>query len=142
LLGKIFIERFKTVPIKPDVKIEDLEHILKSKNVSLVLLESPSNPLLQVYPIPQIASLIKSVSPTTLLAVDNTLATPIFQNPLDLGADLVVHSATKFMAGHSDLLAGCIATNDKKLYEGLIAVRERMGNNLEPFGCQMLYEGL
>ncbi len=77
-----------------------------------------------------------------ILMVDNTLATPIFQNPLVLGADLAIHSATKFLAGHSDTLAGSISTNDDVLFNQLSEVRDRMGNHLEDFSCQLLYDGL
>jgi cystathionine beta-lyase len=109
------------------------------------LLESPSNPLLQVYDIKGITSLVRELRGSSrypLVVVDNTLCTPIFQQPLDLGTDLVLHSATKFLAGHSDTLAGVICTNDSKLHDEILKTKDAMGNSLSDFSSQLLYEGL
>jgi cystathionine beta-lyase/cystathionine gamma-synthase len=138
LVGKIFGPRLQNKILKPTDSMEVLVKILKEYDVSLVLIESPSNPLLQIYDIEEISKLVRAHRKDSLypiLMVDNTLATPVFQNPLVLGADLVVHSATKFLAGHSDTLAGSISTNDDTLYKLLCDVRERMGNHLEEFSC-------
>jgi len=83
---------------------------------SMIWLETPTNPTLKVTDI----SLIASLKPaTSLLVVDNTFATPYFQNPLSLGADIVVHSVTKYINGHSDVVMGVCLTNDKAVYEKL-----------------------
>ncbi len=80
-------------------------------------LESPANPLITVADLPAICSAPRK--PGTVVAVDSTFATPLAQRPLELGADVVMHSATKFIGGHSDLLAGVLATNDMDLYDEL-----------------------
>ena len=81
----------------------------------LVWLESPENPLITVADLPAICGADRRDS--TLVAVDSTFATPLTQQPLDLGADLVMHSATKFIGGHSDLLAGALITRRDDLYD-------------------------
>src|SRR4051812_8793008 len=91
------------------------------EGATLVWLESPTNPMLAVADIPAIAA---APHPLGLsVAVDNTFATPIYQRPLDLGADVVVHSATKFLGGHSDLLMGVAVTRDDGWYDGLVQAR-------------------
>lgn len=105
----------------------------------LVFLESPTNPLLHVHDIAEWARRADAVG--ALLVVDNTFATPINQRPLDLGADLVVHSATKYLGGHSDLLAGVVAGPS-----GLISRIERdqivLGSVLDPFAAFLLTRGM
>src|SRR5579875_3421922 len=86
----------------------------------LLWLESPSNPLLAVADLPAVCAAERGSR--TLIAVDSTFATPLVQRPLELGADLVVHSATKYLGGHSDLLLGAVATRSGRLADGL---RER-----------------
>src|SRR6184192_2658713 len=84
-------------------------------DVALVWVETPSNPLLNIVDIRRAARAAHAVG--ALLAVDNTFATPYLQQPLELGADLVVHSTTKYLGGHSDVIGGAIATNDPALAE-------------------------
>ncbi|REJ75039.1 MAG: PLP-dependent transferase [Acidobacteria bacterium] len=91
----------------------------------LVWLESPSNPLLELADLPTVCAARRE--PGTLLAIDNTFATPLNQRPLELGADLVMHSATKFLGGHSDLLSGMLVCRDPSLHERLRRVRELHG---------------
>jgi len=88
-----------------------------ASRVDLLWLESPANPLLTVADLPAICAAPRK--PGNLIAVDSTFATPFVQQPLELGADLVMHSATKFIGGHSDLLAGALVTPDEALYERL-----------------------
>ncbi|MCH7669015.1 MAG: aminotransferase class I/II-fold pyridoxal phosphate-dependent enzyme [Acidobacteria bacterium] len=93
------------------------EWIEAAANADLIWLESPSNPLLAVSEIPSIAAADRK--PGALVVVDNTFATPLNQRPLDVGADIVMHSATKFLGGHSDLLSGVLVTKDQDLEESL-----------------------
>ena len=95
--------------------------LIKSPAPLLLWLESPTNPMLEVADLP---ALIKAGQEAgALVVVDNTFATPLLQQPLGLGADLVVHSATKYLAGHSDLLMGIVLTNDAALRQDLVGVR-------------------
>ena len=84
------------------------------ESTKLVWLESPTNPLLKITDIKMCAE--KAKQHNCLLAVDNTFCSPYFQTPLDLGADLVVHSVTKYIGGHSDVVGGVVCTNDDTLY--------------------------
>ncbi len=77
-----------------------------------------------------------------LLAVDNTFCSPYFQNPLELGADLVVHSVTKYINGHSDVVMGVVCTNDSFLYEQLCFIQNSMGAVPSPFDCYLAHRGL
>lgn len=86
----------------------------------MIFLETPTNPLLKVFDLKGIAELAnkhKNDKGFPRFVVDNTFCTPIYQNPVVLGADVVLHSATKFLSGHSDCCAGVICTNDEALYQ-------------------------
>lgn len=106
----------------------------------LVYVETPSNPLLQVTDIATVAKLAKAHD--SYLFVDNTFLTPIIQKPLELGADLVIHSATKFLSGHSDILAGVIATNNKKLAEQIYFMQNATGGVLGVQDAWLLLRGI
>ena len=84
------------------------------KNTKLIWIESPTNPLLKIIDIKRLSKIAKKNK--LLLAVDNTFASPYFQRPLELGADIVVHSTTKYLAGHSDVIGGAVITSNEKLY--------------------------
>lgn len=99
-----------------------IEH---ARNADLIWLESPTNPMLEVVDLPRICAAERK--PGSLLVVDNTIATPLNQRPLDLGADAVMHSATKYMGGHSDLLAGVAVVRRAGLAEELRKARELFG---------------
>lgn len=85
----------------------------------LVWIESPTNPLLKLADIERISNLVHQHDPKILVLVDNTFATAYFQHPLELGADLVLHSLTKYMNGHSDVVMGCLMMNNEELYKQL-----------------------
>lgn len=109
------------------VDIENTTEVLKaSRDAHLVWLESPTNPALEVADIKAIARQTNSTG--SALVVDNTFATPLRQKPLNLGADFVVHSASKIIAGHSDVLLGVAITNDRRAYRALVKRRDRNGN--------------
>lgn len=97
-----------------------------SKDAALVWVESPTNPTLELADIKAIS---KAASATgAAIAVDNTFATPLRQKPLDLGADIVVHSASKLLSGHSDVILGAVVTNDDRLFNALAKQRESLGS--------------
>lgn len=106
----------------------------------LIWLESPSNPTLKVSDIAAIAGIAKKNG--CLLCVDNTFATPVCQQPLTLGADIVMHSATKYLAGHSDLIAGILVTADAELGKKLQYFQNACGAILSPFDSWLVIRGL
>lgn len=125
------------------VKMDDLqlvEQLLKVGDIKMLWIETPTNPLLKIVDIAAIARLAKKYG--TRLVVDNTFATPYLQNPLDLGADIVVHSSTKYLGGHSDVIGGAIVTNDVKLKEELDFMRKAMGFNPSPFDVWLIHRGV
>ena len=106
----------------------------------LILIETPSNPLFRISDINQLSELAHRVD--AILAVDNSMLSPIFQNPLKLGADIVIHSATKFLCGHSDVTAGAVITNDKRLHDAVAFQQNAQGAGLSPFESWLLLRGL
>ena len=117
-----------------------------SEKTALVWGESPSNPLLSMLDIAELAEKIvpfrnqKGVKP--LLVIDNTFPSPALQNPLALGADIVVHSCTKYIGGHSDVIAGCVIVNNDVLGQQLSFIRNAVGSGLAPMDCYLLQRGL
>ncbi len=105
----------------------------------LVWLESPTNPLLKVVDIAAIAERAHAVD--ALVAVDNTFATPYLQRPLDLGADVVCHSLTKYLGGHSDVVAGALVTDDAELDERFGFYQNAVGATPDPFACYLVWRG-
>jgi cystathionine gamma-lyase len=110
------------------------------ENTRLVWLETPTNPLLKITDIEMCAKNAKEAE--CLLAVDNTFCSPYFQTPLDLGADLVVHSVTKYIGGHSDVVGGVVCTNNDELYQKLRFVQNGVGAVPSPFDCFLAHRGL
>jgi cystathionine beta-lyase/cystathionine gamma-synthase len=106
----------------------------------LIWLETPTNPLMNVSDIAAIAAIAKSKN--ILLAVDNTFASPALQNPLDLGADIVMHSATKYLGGHSDVIQGALMMNDKDLREKLYFIQKSCGAVPGPMDCFFVLRGI
>ena len=111
-----------------------------SSRTKLIWIESPTNPTLKISDIQKIAIIAKSVG--ALLVVDNTFASPIAQQPLNLGADIVVHSGTKYIGGHSDLVAGLIVTKSKELSEKIKFVQNASGAVLGPWDCFLTIRGI
>jgi len=124
------------------VDATDPENIFNaiSSRTKLIWIETPTNPTLKVADIKAIAAIAKASN--CLLCVDNTFATPILQQPLDLGADIVVHSATKYLGGHSDLIAGCVVTKDKTLGDEIKFIQNACGAILSPFDSWLLIRGI
>ncbi|MBZ8178251.1 cystathionine gamma-synthase [Corynebacterium poyangense] len=109
-------------------------------NTRLIWLESPTNPLLGISDISAIAQLIKN-HPAKLI-VDNTFASPYLQQPLNLGADVVVHSTTKYLGGHSDVVGGVVVTNDKDIDNELLFLQGGVGAVPGPFDAYLAYRGI
>jgi cystathionine gamma-lyase len=109
-------------------------------NTKLVWLETPTNPTLKVVDIAAIAAIAKKRN--LIVVVDNTFASPYLQNPLDQGADIVVHSVTKYLGGHSDVVMGVLATNDEALYTKLKFLQNSIGAIPAPFDCYMALRGV
>lgn len=106
----------------------------------LVWLETPTNPLMNITDIAAVAAITKAAN--VWLCVDNTFATPYLQNPLDLGADIVMHSATKYLGGHSDVIQGAIMVNDTSLREQLYFIQKSSGAVPGPFDCFLVLRGI
>jgi len=115
--------------------IDGLKQML-AKKPRCLLFETPTNPLLEVYDMEQLITLAQKEGVTTI--VDNTFATPYFQNPLDFGADVVWLSCTKYIGGHSDILGGALITNSATLKEEFDFGRKAAGTNPGPFDCWLL----
>jgi cystathionine beta-lyase/cystathionine gamma-synthase len=111
-----------------------------SEKTRAILLESPTNPLLRVSDIAAVANAARERG--VLLIVDNTFLTPYFQRPLTLGADIVVHSATKYIGGHNDVLAGLVVLKDQNLAERFLEVQKSTGGVLGPFDSYLLIRGI
>ena len=108
----------------------------------LVWLETPSNPLLRLCDIAAISELSKRGRPGVMVAVDNTFATPYLQRPLQLGADLVHHSTTKYLGGHSDLVGGAVITRDERIAGQLRFLQNSIGAVPGPLDCFLVLRGL
>ena len=118
---------------------QSLERYIKD-NTRIVWLESPSNPLLKLVDIEAIVCIAKKKN--ILVGVDNTFATPFFQKPLKLGADIVMHSTTKYLNGHSDVIGGALVTNDQGLYDKLQFLQNAVGAVPGPFDCFLVLRGI
>jgi cystathionine gamma-synthase len=123
------------------VDVTDADALVKAcDDAALVWLESPTNPALEVVDLD--AAISAAHAAGAYVVVDNTFATPLLQQPLDHDADLVVHSATKFIAGHSDVLMGAVVTRSEELYDVLKKRRDLVGNAPGPFEAWLALRGL
>lgn len=118
---------------------EDFAHAF-SPRTRLVHIETPTNPLLKVVDIAGLADVAHQHD--ALLCVDNTMLSPYLQNPLTLGADIVIHSATKFLCGHSDVIAGAVVVRDPRVAEDLYLIQNGEGAVLGPFDSYLLLRGI
>lgn len=123
-----------------DFNVEgELERTIKP-NTKLVWIETPTNPTLKITDIEAVARITKAHGIT--LVVDNTFMSPYFQNPLDLGADIVMHSVTKYINGHSDVVMGVVVTNSDELHDKMRFLQNSLGAVPSPFDCYMALRGL
>lgn len=110
------------------------------KETKAIYIETPTNPMMQVTDIREVAAIAREHN--LLVIVDNTFLTPYFQRPLTLGADIVIHSGTKYLSGHNDTLAGFLVTNKADLLEKLRFIYKTTGACLAPFDCWLLIRGI
>lgn len=123
------------------VEITNTEEVITAmKGAALVWLESPTNPCLDVADLPALITAAKKLG--IGVAVDNTFATPLVQKPLTMGADIVMHSVTKFLAGHSDVVLGSLSTNDEALFKRLDEARRFNGSIPGPFEAWLALRGI
>jgi cystathionine beta-lyase/cystathionine gamma-synthase len=111
-----------------------------NKNTKLIWTETPTNPLINIVDIAAVAAIAKANN--VLLCVDNTFASPYLQNPLDLGADIVMHSATKYLGGHSDVIQGALVMNDQALRDQLYFIQKSCGAVPGPMDCFLVLRGI
>lgn len=109
-------------------------------NTKLIWIETPTNPLLNIVDIESVCEIAKQHN--LLVCVDNTFASPFLQNPINFGADMVLHSATKYISGHSDVIHGCVVTNEKPLAEKLHFIQKATGAVPSPFDCFLVLRGI
>lgn len=109
-------------------------------NTKLIWIETPTNPLMNITDIAAVAAVAKKAG--ALLCVDNTFASPYLQNPLDMGADIVMHSATKYLGGHSDVIQGALIMNDTALREQLYFIQKSCGAVPGPMDCFLVLRGI
>ena len=119
---------------------ENLDKLLAEHKVKLVWLESPSNPLLRLVDIPLLAQKAKAAG--AVVGIDNTFATPYLQNPLDMGCDIVFHSATKYLCGHSDVLMGIVVAKEEALAKRLQSTLVNTGGIAGPMDCTLVLRGI
>lgn len=124
------------------VKIQTGADVLPflNENTKLIWVETPTNPLLQIVDISSVAQVARERK--VIFAVDNTFATPYLQNPLSLGADIVMHSLTKYMAGHSDVVMGALIVKDEALHQQLAFIQNASGATPGPMDCFLVLRGL
>lgn len=139
IIDKVFSHLGITASFVDTSNIESIRNVL-TPETKAVFLETPSNPLLKVSDIREVSKLCKESN--LLLVVDNTFLTPYWQNPLDLGADIVVHSATKYLGGHSDLVAGLVVVREEHIAERIHFLQYSMGGILGPQDSWLLLRGM
>lgn len=124
------------------INLTDANNIKKyvNKNTKMIWAETPTNPTMQIIDIEACSAIAKENN--FLLAVDNTFASPFLQNPLAFGADIVMHSATKYLGGHSDVVMGALIVNDDKLQEQLYFILNSCGANPGPMDCFLVMRGI
>jgi len=139
LLEKVLSRQAITIHYVDATDLEAVRAALTLRT-KLILIETPTNPLLRICDIRGLSEIASSAG--VLLCVDNSMLSPILQQPLALGADVVVHSATKFLCGHSDVTAGAVITNDPVIYEAIAFQQNAEGAGLSPFESWLLLRGL
>ena len=139
LFNNIFSNFGVNLKIIDTQNIQEVENSMKLKPKA-IFLETPSNPLLKITDIQTINKIAKKYYVLTF--VDNTFATPYFQKPLNLGADAIIHSTTKYIGGHSDIIGGVVITNNEKIKEKIDFARKAIGLNPSPFDCWLISRGI
>ncbi len=139
LFTKVF-EKFGIKFIYVDTtKVSNISKAINNQT-KLVWLETPTNPLMNITDISAVAAITKPKD--ILLAVDNTFASPYLQNPIDLGADIIMHSVTKYLGGHSDVIQGCLMMNSPELRDKLYFIQKSCGAVPGPMDCFLVLRGI
>ena len=140
---RIFTKVFEKYGIKfhfiPMNDVSGIEKLINTKT-KLIWVETPTNPMMNIIDIEAVSQISKSKK--VMLCVDNTFASPFLQNPLDLGADLVLHSVTKYLGGHSDVVMGAIVTNSETIHEQLKFIQNACGAVPGPQDCFLVLRGV
>ncbi len=139
---RIFVKVFEQFGLSFDfVDMSNIEHVRKvlKPNTRMVWIETPTNPLLRIVDIEEVAKIARRAG--ALSVVDSTFATPFLQKPLDMSADIVVHSATKYIGGHSDIILGAAITNSDEIAERLFFIQKSSGAVPGPFDCFLALRG-
>jgi cystathionine beta-lyase/cystathionine gamma-synthase len=140
---RLFSKIFEKFGIKFHyINMQDADNIKQyiNENTKLIWAETPTNPLMNVVDIEAITAIAKQHN--ILVCVDNTFASPYLQNPLDFGADIVMHSATKYLGGHSDVIHGCLMLNDQELRDKLYFIQKSCGAVPGPQDCFLVLRGI
>ncbi|SEG26596.1 cystathionine beta-lyase [Halpernia humi] len=140
---RLFVRLFEKYNLKfTFINFDDVSKVEDkiTDKTRLIWIETPTNPLMKLVDIKAVCDLVKGKN--ILVAVDNTFATPYLQKPLDLGADIVMHSATKYLGGHSDLVAGALVAKDEKLGEELHFIQFASGGILGPMDSYLVLRGI
>jgi cystathionine gamma-synthase/cystathionine gamma-lyase len=124
--------------------VDDLKSFQKAvqKQTKLVWVETPTNPLLKIIDLKRLSEMVKNKNKDILIAVDNTFSSPFFQRPLTLGADIIVHSTTKYLSGHSDIIGGVVVTSNEKLFRELKSYQSAAGAVPGPWDCWLVLRGI
>ncbi|MEF2913865.1 MAG: aminotransferase class V-fold PLP-dependent enzyme [Succinivibrio sp.] len=139
ILDKVFKNFDLNYVLVDTSSVDNIKENITDK-VKAVYIETPTNPLMNITDIKAVSELAKSYGLLTI--VDNTFMTPYLQRPIELGADIVVHSATKYLGGHSDLVAGLAVVNTKELADRMYFIQNSVGAVLGPFDSFLLIRGI
>jgi cystathionine beta-lyase/cystathionine gamma-synthase len=139
LFTKVFAKFGIVFTYVDTASIANIEAAITPKT-RLIWIETPTNPLMNITDIAATATIAKKAG--ALLCVDNTFASPYLQNPLTLGADIVMHSATKYLGGHSDVIQGCLVMNDQSLRDQLYFIQKSCGAVPGPMDCFLVLRGI
>lgn len=139
LLNTVYNDRFEIKHVNT-TNVQAVHEILEEYKPDLVWLESPTNPMLQISDIKAICNDAHAIH--AKVVVDNTFMSPYFQNPLNLGADIVLHSLTKYINGHSDVVGGAIMLNEDELYHSLWYLQNSIGPSQSPFDSWLVLRGI
>ena len=139
LVQGVFTELGANVHLVDVLDLDGIERILESEGVTAVLVETISNPLMKVANLPRLAELAHAQN--ARLLVDNTFCSPYLCNPIRFGADMITHSATKFIGGHGDVMAGVVATS-RELKDEMVRLNKLLGSSLGPFEAWLAHRGL
>ncbi len=140
LFDKIYSERGISFIYTDTSDLKNVKEAFSKEKIKAVFLESPTNPVLKCANIKAISDIAKDFGAITV--VDNTFLTPLFQKPLEMGADMTVYSATKYLAGHNDVLAGMVVVKDERLAEKIYFYQNAVGAVLSPFDSWLVIRGL